>query len=1073
LKPKESTFEGERAPDEAESEFLASTDNWFRPVHVTTGPDGALWIADMYRFLIEHPKWIPKEDLAKIDARAGAGLGRIYRIRPGNDPVRKGLRLDGLDTAGLVAALDSPNGWQRDMAMMMLIWKGDTTAKEPLEQLIRESKNGLARMQALCTLDSLGGARRGLLERSLVDREPGVRQHAIRLGESLIGGSRTDPSILVKAPKLIDDPDPGVRLQLAFSLGTNSNNPREWKGLDFSSMTMAQLFWRHRDDPFLTAAILSSLAKENLPGFAEASLRGGGKDGPPKHLMREILATAAGLEDAAALSQLLHLVTKSEGGAYKPWQLASAAGVLDSFSRKGRSWEKIPADIRLPIAPLLTFARQTSETDEATEDALLASIPLLGRDPRAIDADLARLATLLRASRPAAVQLAAIAALARSGNENAAATLIVAWPGATPALRQQMLDALLGRPNWQGRLLTAIENGTIAPGQIDAARRQRLLNSTDKSVSAKAAKLFEGGSNADRQKVVESYTSALSMTGDRSRGKAVFAKTCSACHQLEGVGHAVGPDLAALANKSPLYLLSEVFDPNRNLDSRYSEYQIVTKDERTISGILAAETATVITLRGQQGKDETILRSDIQSLRGTSKSLMPEGLEKDLSKQEVSDLIAYLTANDPPHKRLAGNEPAEIEAKDNSLTLPATRCFVFGGAITFEADFKNIGYWSDEKDYVVWKVRLENAAQFDLYLDYACDAHAAGNRFAIDGLEPAIRGKIDGTGGWDHYRLLKVGTVKLPAGAGRIAVRPDAPIHGALCDLRAVYLVPVGTQPKVETSYQPDSQAEIARLLLDDQLPRAQRERMVELAIPRGGEVIRLMTADVSSSDSKEEYRRIPWIWRVAIGAGRANDAKVLAAVLEVSIPKKTEPLRDWQAVVIGGGIINGLSLEGKWPAERLTELLRDNAELQRRWLDALQAAHIMTDAEKVPMGTRYDALRIIALDEWKRAEPRLSKYLAKSTNPELQQGAVSGLVDVDESAATRLLVNALTDLTTVNRRIAIKGLLRTPARVNALLDALENGTAKAEWIGKDHRETLLQYGDVSIRARAKKILAK
>ena len=214
-----------------------------------------------------------------------------------------------------------------------------------------------------------------------------------------------------------------------------------------------------------------------------------------------------------------------------------------------------------------------------------------------------------------------------------------------------------------------MEKGTIPAGQIDAARRQRLANSTDATVRAKAEKLFSGGANADRQKVIDDYKSALALATDKSRGKAVFAKSCSACHVLDGVGHAVGPDLAALANKSPLYLLTEVFDPNRNLDSRYAEYQAVTKDERTISGVLAAETATAITLRGQQGKEETILRSDIQTLRGTAKSLMPEGLEKELTKQGVADLFAYLTANEPPHKKLEGNDPAEIAMSDNALTL--------------------------------------------------------------------------------------------------------------------------------------------------------------------------------------------------------------------------------------------------------------------------------------------------------------------------------------------------------------------------------------------------------------------
>src|SRR5439155_21337241 len=114
LTPKGSTFSARRAPDEQHSEFLASTDNWFRPVQARTGPDGALYIVDMYRQVIEHPRWIPPDDLVKLDVRAGSTMGRIYRIRPQNSSSRAMPRLDKLTTEGLVAALDSPNGWQRD-----------------------------------------------------------------------------------------------------------------------------------------------------------------------------------------------------------------------------------------------------------------------------------------------------------------------------------------------------------------------------------------------------------------------------------------------------------------------------------------------------------------------------------------------------------------------------------------------------------------------------------------------------------------------------------------------------------------------------------------------------------------------------------------------------------------------------------------------------------------------------------------------------------------------------------------------------------------------------------------------
>src|SRR5207244_4303347 len=122
------------------------------------------------------------------------------------------------------------------------------------------------------------------------------------------------------------------------------------------------------------------------------------------------------------------------------------------------------------------------------------------------------------------------------------------------------------------------------------------------------------------------------------------AKACAACHQLEGAGHAVGPDLAQVANKSSIYLLTEILDPNKNVDTRYIEYQAILKNGRTVAGLLAAETAASITLRGQEAKEEVILRSEIVELHSTGKSLMPEGLEKDLPKQAMADLIAYLMA---------------------------------------------------------------------------------------------------------------------------------------------------------------------------------------------------------------------------------------------------------------------------------------------------------------------------------------------------------------------------------------------------------------------------------------------
>ena len=147
-------------------------------------------------------------------------------------------------------------------------------------------------------------------------------------------------------------------------------------------------------------------------------------------------------------------------------------------------------------------------------------------------------------------------------------------------------------------------------------------------------------------------------------------------------------------------------------------------------------------------------------------------------------------------KLLAAVAPAEVAASDNAPTLRAAAAFAYGGPITFEPEFGNIGYWGGERDHVVWRVRPEKPAAFDLYLDYACADDSAGNRVAVDGLDPPVRGTVAGTGGWDKYRLVKLGTVKLPAGPGRVTGRPDGPARGAPLALRTLDLVPVGTRPK-------------------------------------------------------------------------------------------------------------------------------------------------------------------------------------------------------------------------------------------------------------------------------------
>ncbi len=192
-----------------------------------------------------------------------------------------------------------------------------------------------------------------------------------------------------------------------------------------------------------------------------------------------------------------------------------------------------------------------------------------------------------------------------------------------------------------------------------------------------------------------------------------------------------------------------------------------------------------------------LLRSELEEFGSTGKSLMPEGLEKDLKVQDLADVIAYLGAVGPPAKPFPGNTPAVVRPAGGALALLATSAEIYGGDICFEEPFRNVGCWHGVGDHVAWNVRPEQAGEYDVYLDWACADASAGNAYVLEGARPLLRGKVAATGGWDHYRQEKVGTVTLEAGPQRLTLRPEGPaLRGALLDLRGLHLVLKGQKPE-------------------------------------------------------------------------------------------------------------------------------------------------------------------------------------------------------------------------------------------------------------------------------------
>jgi putative membrane-bound dehydrogenase-like protein len=620
-------FSSARAADEQDSEFLASTDPWFRPVFVRTGPDGALYVADMYRLVIEHPEWIPPDLKERLNLRAGEDRGRIYRIVPSTTQLRPIPRLDGLPSAHLAEAINSPNGWQRDTAMRLILERADAAAAAPLLQLLTTAADPKVRLHALATLALLNPGDPGPLLLALRDSEPRVRAHALRLSEPLL---RAGPVPAASSPELRAlhertlaqeaDPSPALALQLAFTLGEMPEEP--------AGQTLAALALKQASDPILLTAALSS-ALPHLPILMNAVAR---LDPPPARLLERLVGIVAATTNHALLQTASEAILRLDPHRDALAQFNALAALFDALPPPDRHTSSGDA-----FAPVLERAATVAFSEEALSTRL-AAIRLLGR--AVAHKTGARLGELLKAHHPTPIQQAALRALGQGQDSLRADILIEAWHQLGPALRSTALETLLGRRAWTQTLLKAIEEGRLAPHELPPAARQRLLNHGDAGVRQRSARFLEPNTE-DRAALVQRLGTRLSQ-GDSTIGRGLFQEHCASCHQFRGDGYEVGPNLEMLTDRSPEALLIAILDPNRAVEDRYLAYTATTRDGREFTGVLAAELPASVTLRNAAGAEEVILRDNLISLSGTGHSLMAEGFELSLGPQEIADLIAYL-----------------------------------------------------------------------------------------------------------------------------------------------------------------------------------------------------------------------------------------------------------------------------------------------------------------------------------------------------------------------------------------------------------------------------------------------
>jgi putative heme-binding domain-containing protein len=338
-------------------------------------------------------------------------------------------------------------------------------------------------------------------------------------------------------------------------------------------------------------------------------------------------------------------------GAAQPtdrWAVVVLEGLGRGLQNGGQSlrklWDTPPADLKNGIArvqPFFAAAAKQAGDDSQPVAARLAAVRLLGYGPFSASAGV--WPALLAPSQPSDLQLAAVRALAGQDRPEVPQLLLGSWAGYSPAVRREVLEALFARADRLPALLDAVEAKTIPAAGLDPARLLQLRKLPDAKLRERAEKALAAAVAPDRKKVLADYDGVLDLTANADRGREVFRKNCMTCHRLENQGVQVGPDLAAaIGTKTPADLLVAILDPSREVDPRYVNYLVTTSTGRVLTGIISAETPASLTLRRAEGAEDTILRTQIDEVQATAQSLMPEGIEKQVGRQEMADLIAYL-----------------------------------------------------------------------------------------------------------------------------------------------------------------------------------------------------------------------------------------------------------------------------------------------------------------------------------------------------------------------------------------------------------------------------------------------
>ncbi len=627
---------------------VSTSDGWFRPVNIELGPDGAIYIADWYDGQVNHYR--------NHEGQVDPSSGRIYRLRSKTAQPAKPVNLGRMSTPELIGLLDDPNRWTRQTALRLLGDRKDHAAITGLKaQLAHET--GPHALDLLWALNLSGGLDERTSLEALKHPDPFVRLWTARLACDERRVSEALGAALVERAE--KEPNVEARSQLACSAKRLPPRPclaivKALLGHDEDVADVHQpllLWWaveaQVEADPEAVLGLLSDSATWRRPlvqkAIVERLMRRFAAAGGRADLARcaRLLAMAPGPDDVKRLMTGFEAAYAGRSTGALPDDLATALARY--------SGQSLTLGLRQGKAEAVAEAVQILNDESADRARRMQLLQILGesRQPACVPAVL----KIACHATDEALRTAAYGALATYDDPAIADNVLATYANLSDDLKSSVQNLLVSRRTWAGKLLEAVEKGAIERGSVPREIGEKLLLLGDPAIVARTTALFgaiKPASSAELLARVNRLAAAIRAgSGIPKPGKKIFDQRCLRCHTLFGKGGRVGPDLTTYRRDDLDTLLLNIVNPTAEIREGFAALVVATTDGRVMTGVLVEQDKNVVVIRGDDGKETTLARANIEALRPSPRSLMPEGQLDDLTDQQARDLFAYLRSSQP------------------------------------------------------------------------------------------------------------------------------------------------------------------------------------------------------------------------------------------------------------------------------------------------------------------------------------------------------------------------------------------------------------------------------------------